>query len=357
MGVWAEDELSYEKNFMREGTPMKKREERKRSEKRERWPGFIFMAIVTVLVFTNGAHSADKFPSKPVKLVITHAAGTSNDVEARTVQPFLQKYLGTPVVIENMPGTGGRKSREFVIKEKPDGYTLLSTGMPSCQIGEILFNGRYRTLDFTHIYSLFSDSTALLVKSDSPYKGMADFVEKNKGKTPSCAVPGVGSTAHLNGMILTRYLGLTTKWVPYDGGTEALTAMAGGHVDYVICDTGSATAMITSKMARPLMIFDETPDPRYPDVPAYKALGYNMDTIPSLRGIVGPPGVPADVVKIIEAAYNKAAEDKEFLSIAMKASVKVKLRDSREFFNISKAIYNEIKGEEAKLKAMIKPEK
>jgi tripartite-type tricarboxylate transporter receptor subunit TctC len=208
------------------------KKERKRTEDGRK---AIFMALSTVLTVVVAlalpASGADKFPSNPVKLVITHAAGTSNDIEARTVQPFLQKYLGVPIVIENMVGTGGRKSREFVIKEKPDGYTLLSTGMPSCQIGEILFKGRYQTLIFTHIFSLFSESTALLVKSDAPFKNMADFVEKAKGKTLSCAVPGVGSTAHLNGMILTRYLGLTAKWVPYDGGTEALTALAGGHVD------------------------------------------------------------------------------------------------------------------------------
>lgn len=321
----------------------------------------IFMALSTVLTVVVAlalpASGADKFPSNPIKLVITHAAGTSNDVEARTVQPFLQKYLGTAIVIENMVGTGGRKSREFVIKEKPDGYTLLSTGMPSCQIGEILFKGRYQTLGFTHIFSLFSESTALLVKSDSPFKNMADFVEKAKGKTLSCAVPGVGSTAHLNGMILTRYLKLNTKWVPYDGGTEALTAMAGGHVDFVICDTGSATAMLQGKVARPLMIFEDKRDPRYPDVPIQKDLGYNVDTIPSLRGVVGPPNVPADVVKILESAFAKSAQDKEFLAFAAKANVKITPRDAKEFFAVSKSIYDEIKGEEDRLNAMMKPEK
>ncbi len=334
------------------------KKERKRTEDGRKG---IFMALSTVLTVVVAlalpASGADKFPSNPIKLVITHAAGTSNDIEARTVQPFLQKYLGVPIIIENMVGTGGRKSREFVIKEKPDGYTLLSTGMPSCQIGEILFKGRYNTLSFTHIYALFSDSTGLLVKSDSPYKDMADFVEKNKGKTLSCAVPGVGSTAHLNGLILTRYLKLTAKWVPYDGGTEALTALAGGHVDYVICDTGSATAMLNAKSARLLMIFEDKRDPRYPDIPIQKDLGYNVDTIPSLRGVVGPPNFPADVVKILESAFAKSAQDKEFLAFAAKASVKVSPRDSKEFYAVSKSIYDEIKGEEERLNAMMKPEK
>lgn len=316
---------------------------------------FAFFMIVVFLSFTLIANGAEKFPVYPVKIVITHAAGTSNDIEARTVAPSLQKYLGVPIVIENMPGTGGRKSREFVIKEKPNGYTLLSTGMPSCQIGEILFNGRYNTLNFTHIFSLFSDSTGLLVKSDAPYKDMADFVEKYKGKTLSCAVPGVGSTAHLNGMKLIRYLKLTAKWVPFDGGTEALTALAGGHVDFVICDTGSATSMLSAKIARLLMIFEEKRDPRYPDVPIQKDLKYDVITIPSLRGVVGPPGVSADVVKILESAFSKAAQDKDFLALATRASVKVNPKNSQEFFSISKNIWNEIKGQEQDLKSMMKP--
>ncbi len=316
---------------------------------------FTIFLITILFSFIVQADAAAKFPVNPVKIVITHAAGTSNDVEARTVAPSLQKYLGVPIIIENMPGTGGRKSREFVIKEKPNGYTLLSTGMPSCQIGEILFNGRYNTLNFTHIFSLFSDSTGLLVKSDAPYKDMADFVDKYKGKTLSCAVPGVGSTAHLNGMKLIRYLKLTAKWVPFDGGTEALTALAGGHVDFVICDTGSATSMLSAKIARLLMIFEEKRDPRYSDVPIQKDLKYDVITIPSLRGVVGPPGVPADVVKILESAFSKAAQDKDFLALATKASVKVNPKNSQEFFAISKNIWNEIKGQEQDLKLMMKP--
>ncbi|MFB3884951.1 MAG: tripartite tricarboxylate transporter substrate binding protein [Thermodesulfobacteriota bacterium] len=332
------------------------KEEKRQMRKSVSSQRVLFMLFLVMIFLSPAlrAEGAENFPLNPIKLVITHAAGTSNDVEARTVAPSLQKYLGVPIVIENMPGTGGRKSREFVIKEKPTGYTLLSTGMPSCQIGEILFNGRYNTLSYTHIYSLFSDSTGLLVKSDAPYKDMADFVEKYKAKTLSCAVPGVGSTAHLNGMKLIRYLKLAAKWVPFDGGTEALTALAGGHVDFVICDTGSATAMLSAKIARLLMIFEDKRDPRYPDVPIQKDLKYDVDTIPSLRGVVGPPGVPANVVKILESAYDKAAHDKDFLALAAKAHVKIYPRNAQEFFNTSKSIWNEIKGQEQDLKSMMK---
>ncbi|MFB3884967.1 MAG: tripartite tricarboxylate transporter substrate binding protein [Thermodesulfobacteriota bacterium] len=312
--------------------------------------------IVIALALTPPVHGAEKYPVKPVKIVVTHAAGTSNDVETRTVAPFLQRYLGAPVVIENMPGTGGRKSREFVMKEKPDGYTLLSTGMPSTQFGEILFNGRYRTLDFTHIFSLFNDAIGVIVKSDSPYKGMADFVEKHKGKTLSCGIPGLGSGSHMDAMNFATYLGLTPRWVPYDGGTEAVTAMVGGHIDYVVGNIGSATAMLSAKIVRPILIFDEKRDPRFPDVPTHKDLGFKISAIANIRGVVGPPGVPPEVVKKLEEAFQKAAHDKEFLSVAAKASLIVDPIDSNRFFAVSTNIWNEIRGQAEKLKTMVKPQ-
>jgi tripartite-type tricarboxylate transporter receptor subunit TctC len=112
---------------------------------------FILILILIVLSFTSGANGAEKFPRNPIKLVVTHAAGTSNDIETRTVAPFLQKYLGVPIVIENMPGTGGRKSREFVFKEKPDGYHILGcTSSPLVRIPQFR-SVPYKLEDFVPI--------------------------------------------------------------------------------------------------------------------------------------------------------------------------------------------------------------
>ncbi len=317
----------------------------------------LMLSALLAIILTLPAHGADKFPAHPVKIVITHAAGTSNDIEVRAVQPYLQKQLGVPVVIENMPGTAGRKSREYVMKEKPDGYTLLSTGMPSCQIGEILYKGRYETLKFTHIFSLFGDANVLFVKGDSPYKDMATFLEKHKGKTLTCGTPGVGSPSQLDGMSLTRHLGLTARWIPYDGGTEALSALAGGHVDYVIGNIGGSAAMLSSKVVRILMTFSDKRDPRHPEVPTYKDLGYSINFNPPIRGIVGPPGIPTGVVKTLETAFGKAAKTKEFLALTAKADLITIPRGAQEFLAISKNTWEEIKGQEAKLRALIEPKK
>ncbi len=330
----------------------------KRTDKRRRYPvRHLFLLIATALALTLPAHSAEKYPAKAVRLVITHAAGTSNDIEARTVQPFLQKYLGVPLVIEDMPGTAGRKSREFVFKQKPDGYTLLSTGFPATQIGEILFNGQYHTPSFTYISSLFSDSIVLQVRSDSPYKNMTEFAAKHKGKILSCAVPGVGSGSHLNAMSLIHYLGLTASWVPFDGGTQALTALMGGHVDYVVGNIGGSEALTSAGSIRNLMVFDEARDPRAPDVPTYKDLGYKLNPISNIRVVVGPPGLSGDKVKILETAYLKASQDKEFLALAKRASVVVSHKGSKESAAIAQNVWKEVKGQEANLKAMIKSTK
>lgn len=320
----------------------------------------LFAAVLLIgisLALTAPSHGAEKFPANPVRVVITHAAGASSDIEFRTILSSLQKTLGVPVVVEFMPGSGGRKSREFVYKAKPDGYTLIYTAMPSTQIGEIFFKGQYNTLKFTYIFSLFSDASALSVKSDSPYKDIADFVEKHKGKTLSCAIPGIGSSAHLNGIKLTNYLKLAAKWVPYNGANEALAALAGGHVDYVIGDVGASKAMFDAGMARPILIFDEKREPRYPDVPTPKDLGYRITVIPTLRGVVGPPGIPADVLRTLESAFTRASQGQEFLGLASKANVRPDPKHSNDFFSSARQVWDEVKGEEENLRSMIKSEK
>lgn len=318
----------------------------------------LVFTLATFFLVPCFAHADEKYPSKPVRIVISTLAGTTPDIEARMAQPFLQKYLGVPIVIEDMPGTGGRLATEFVNKEKPDGYTLLNVGMPSCQTGEVLFKGRYKTLDLTHIYSLYGSYNSLVVKYDAPYKDMAEFIAKHKGKTLSCAIPGFGMTSHVNGVILTDHLGLTVRWVPYEGSTESLAALIGGHVDYAVGDvSGSLLSMVQSKAVRFLMVFSDTRDPQFPDVPTPKDLGIGITPIATMRAITGPPKMPPEVVKTLESAFAKVAQDQEFLAMASKSKLKVIPKNSAELLAVSKNTLDIIKGQEERLRSVVKPQK
>ncbi len=89
----------------------------------------------------TAAPAADKYPTRPIKLVITHAAGGSADIQARLIAPYIEKYLGQTLVLENMEGAGGRKARAAVYKMDPDGYNILITGYPSTVVGQLLYQG------------------------------------------------------------------------------------------------------------------------------------------------------------------------------------------------------------------------
>jgi tripartite-type tricarboxylate transporter receptor subunit TctC len=160
---------------------MKKNQLRDRSP----WIGIVLISFVLALILAPSAWAQDaqkKFPAGPVKIVCAQKAGGSNDTVSRTFAPFFSKYLNTPVVVENVEGAGGKIGRTQVYKSKPDGYTLVLTGLPASYLGQKLENPEYKLELMTPIYNVSGgDYNATAVLYDSPVKTIADL--KKFGQT------------------------------------------------------------------------------------------------------------------------------------------------------------------------------
>ena len=165
----------------------------------------------------SGEAAATTFPEKPVKMIITHDPGASIDIQARLIAPYIEKYLGQKIVLENMPGAGGRKARAFAYHAEPDGYTILATGFPSPMIGELMFQGDFKTMEYSFI-GLFQghDSQVVVVPKDSPYKTLKDLADASKEKPIVISTAGTGSTDHLAAVLLKESAGLNSTLVPFD---------------------------------------------------------------------------------------------------------------------------------------------
>src|SRR5262245_50625418 len=123
------------------------------------------------------------FPKGPVRLVITHGAGGSTDMAARLIQPYLQKYLGVPIVIDNMEGAGGNLARSYVFKQPADGQVLLVSQQPSMSSGQIVSGGRFETLKFAHVFNIAGRNyDCLAVPAASPFKTVADIKKASSSK-------------------------------------------------------------------------------------------------------------------------------------------------------------------------------
>jgi len=129
-----------------------------------------------------------------------------------------------------------------------------------------------------------------------------------------------------------------------------VAALAGKHLDFTICLATSAVSLIQAGKLRPLLLFSEKRDPYMPDVPTAKDLGIKMDMIPTLRGVEAPPKTPAEIVKILESAFSKAAKDPGFIEVAKKRQLVLQPTGSREFAKIVAEAYPKI----AKYQQMLK---
>ncbi len=289
------------------------------------------------------------FPTRPITLLTTHGAGSGIDIAARVIAPYLSKYVGQPVVVENRDGAGGRAARAELVKLKADGYTLLANGFPSTQLGELVFDGAYKTADFSYIYNFLGggDYGAIYVAANSPYKTYADLVAASKTKAVKVTIPGMGSSAHLFAVYLRQKAGLNSTVIQYPAAQTILSVTSGD----VPCGSDTVSGLTGQPSIRVLAVASDGPrSPLLPDVPTTKELGYPGLEVPYRIGIVGPPGIPADIAKVLENAMAKAVADPAFQADMKKGGMGVEAQDAAFFKSSNVAILTALQGVVADVK-------
>ncbi len=284
---------------------------------------------LTFFIVCSGAQGAD-FPNKPIKLIATADAGGGEDTEARGIAPYLQKYLGVSVTVENQGGAGGKIAFVRFQKAEPDGYSLIVSTFPKSIIIEHMEKVAYRTKDFTPIYAWALTNQLLVVHGDT-WKTFDEFLKAAKAKPLSGGLSGRGSTTHLAGLVAMEELGIKANWVPYEGSAGSVAALAGKHLDFTLCLSTSATSLIKAGKLRPLLLFGDERDPYLPDVPTPKELGLKITPMPALRGAEAPPHTPASIVKVLEEGFAKASKDPAFIDWAQKRKMVLRSYNAQEF--------------------------
>lgn len=315
---------------------------------------FLLVAVVLVTLLaagcgtTSGTNTASsdsgkpKFPTNTIKLEITHAVGGTVDTAARSIAPYLAKQLGVSVVPENVEGSGGRIARAKVFKDKADGYTILATGMPSAQLGQLLFDGSYKTMDFTFLGNIYGgDSGVIYVNASSNIKTFADLQKlATSGQVNLATGGGFGSSDQLLSLMLRKNANLPHKFIPFNSDSEAVTAVLGNQV------TGAFSSLSTvsrfKDKVRILGVFADKRSSDWPDTPTFTELGYKDMISDSDISIVGPPGMPEDVAKTLSDAIAKAAADPEFVAMAQKTGNTLKPLNAADDKKEAQFIYDNL---------------
>lgn len=267
----------------------------------------------------------EKYPSKPVTIIVPYNPGGGVDTSTRTIQPALQNTVGQNVVVENRPGGGMSVGYNYVAGAIPDGYTLMAAPIPTMIFTDLnIPNLKAKFSDFKPVASWVNeDCSPLLVSADAPYKNVKDFIEASKAKPLRLGLSGGAySTDHMTYAMLAEATGVNFNLVPYDSSGDALAALEGGHVDGVLASLVTAVTAQDSGRARILAISRSERASVAPDVPTFLEQGYDV-VIEFHIGLFAPPNTPDDVVKTMSEKLVQAANSEEFKTRAKEVKAPV----------------------------------
>ena len=253
---------------------------------------------------------ADKFPSKPIKIMLPVMGGSSTR-EMMLITPFLEKKLGVKTVIEYVVGAEGLVMYNRFSKEKPDGYTVSYFGSTSPISLELTReNANYSVKDFSAI-GAWNIKSQMLVTNPDNWETFSDFL--NAAKQKGLSVASSGGTGEIQYRLMEMALGTKFKWVPYTATNESLAAVAGKHVDALLTYSISAFAMIRAGKLKGLAVFSKQRDPFFPEVPTLKELGYEGVPLLLIYGMfAAPPRTPKQIIAVLEKALSEVCADPEF---------------------------------------------
>ena len=269
--------------------------------------------VFAALLFVVCAQvSAQTFPSRPITLIVPWPAGGGTDIHLRKLGEIAARKLGQPVVIENRSGGSGMNGPATMTKTaKPDGYTISQLAITAFRIPHMQKVDWDPLRDFTYIIGVSGYTFGVVVKADSPFKtfrDLIDYARTNPGRL-SYGTPGTGTSLHLAMEEIAAKTGVKLLHVPFKGNAESTQALMGGHIMAQADSTGWARH-VDAGTFRLLATLGEKRT-RW-NAPTVKELG--IDTVSdSPYGLVGPKGMPPQVVKALHDGFKAAMDDPEHL--------------------------------------------
>ena len=261
-----------------------------------------------------GGTAWSEYPDRAITLISSVDTSSPQDMILRALAIGAEKQLGQPLVIENKGGGASTVGLAILATAKPDGYTLCCAPNVAVANTPLMQKVTFTPLkSFTPILGFASsENSALLVKNDSPWKTLKEFIDyakKNPGKI-KYSTSGPGSGMHVAMEFLAQKEGIKWVHIPYKGTGAARIALLGGHVD--ACSSGvDWPPFVDNGQLRVLVTHGRARMAKFPDTPTMKELGYGF-VAETVHSIFGPAGLPPDIVSKLEAAFSKGMETPEF---------------------------------------------
>ena len=277
--------------------------------------------LVCALALAVPAAAQQKFPSKPVTIVVPYPPGGSNDTFARELGKKLSDAWKVPVIVDNRPGAGGSIGASVVSKAAPDGYTLCLLSSSFTTNAAIQHNLPFDPVNgFAPVGMVAKGPMILSVAQHVPAKTtleLFDYARKNPGKL-NFASSGQGSTNHFATELLMDAAHIKMTHVPYKGMAPAVTDIIGGHVDVLIASAPSIYQHVKAGKIRGIGVTSKGPSAVVPDLAPIASMGVPSYSFELWWGVLAPPGTPAEIVDKVNADMNRILTTPEMKEVFLR---------------------------------------
>ena len=294
----------------------------------------MFLRIAAAALAVLSLNTFAAWPEKPIKVLIGYAPGGSTDVVARLIGPKLGEKLGQPIIIENKPGGAGDLAAELMLQAPADGYTLMMSTVALHAINPGLLKQKFHPInDFTPIALVCSYPMIMIGSPQTSFRTPTELKELAAKSPTFYSSSGVGSPGHLSGELLTKALGANITHVPYKGGAPSVTAIMSGEAQVNFATLPAVVPQIRGGKVRAIGLASKERNPAVPEVPTLIELGLADFDVGTWSGLIGPKGIPADVVRKINAAVSEVVNDPAIRQRLVGEGAEIRLMSAADFGN------------------------
>ncbi|MDR3165327.1 MAG: tripartite tricarboxylate transporter substrate binding protein [Synergistaceae bacterium] len=304
---------------------------------------FAALSILAIALSASmgfGMSEAAAWPSARTTFVWHSTAGSSGDIMLRALVKFIETKTSFPIIVENVTGASGANAWSRAARSKPDGTTLLGV-TPTLIASPLQNNIPVNYTNFDPVARLFIDPVCIYVGRDSPYKTLGEFLEDAKKRPGELTLTGgtAGNVEFVAARGLLREAGVDVPIVPFEGGSEGVVAVIGGHVTTGIGEYSEMASSVKGGKVRILAVFNKISNL---DIPTVEELGYKAK-VEKFRGIVVPKGTPQDIKNAISDVLKEAMENPDFKTYYTNNHMIPAFADGDEFYKAMEKQNEEIK--------------